>query len=142
LGISQLQRLDQFVSRRREIVANYNEAFESVEAIEIPQLRNPNDLDLTAWHLYTVQIEFESIGMTRTEFMNGLRTQGIGTQVLYIPVHLQPWYRRTYRYDHGKCPVAEDNYRKTISFPLYPSMAPEDVECVIKAVESLVPTTV
>jgi dTDP-4-amino-4,6-dideoxygalactose transaminase len=62
---------------------------------------------------------------------------GFGTQVLYIPVYLQPWYRRTYGYASGRCPNAERFYARALSFPLYPSMSDADIEIVIAAVASL-----
>ncbi len=138
LGLSQLERLDGFLLRRRDIVARYNEAFASLDLIEGPGLRCSGDRDLTSWHLYTVQIDFERLGISRTEFMARLRAQGVGSQVLYIPVHLQPWYRRTYGYGAGKCPVAEQFYLRALSLPLFPEMSDADVETVIRAVSEQV----
>lgn len=90
-----------------------------------------------SWHLYTVLIDFESLGKTRTAVMAELKSKGIGTQVLYIPVHLQPWYRKTYGYDHGKCPVAEAHYPQMLSLPLFPSLSNTDLDHVISAVRSI-----
>jgi perosamine synthetase len=84
-----------------------------------------------------VQIAFERLGKTRTAAMRGLREKGIGTQVLYIPVHLQPWYQRTYGYRLGKCPNAEAFYTRALSLPLFADMTDGDVEKVIKAVQCL-----
>jgi UDP-4-amino-4,6-dideoxy-N-acetyl-beta-L-altrosamine transaminase len=134
LGLSQLDRLDMFVQRRREIVAAYNLAFAGVEWIQVPGLRNNKDLELTSWHLYALQVDFKQLGISRTDFMMALREQGIGSQVLYIPVHLQPWYRATFGYGTGKCPIAEDYYLRTLSLPLYPDMSEQDVRRVIDAV--------
>lgn len=97
-------------------------------AFELP------DLSL---HLYTVSIDFPRLGKTRTEVMQELREQGIGTQVLYIPVYLQPWYRRTYGYAPRKCPSAEHFYARALSLPLYPSMSDADVEKVIQSVKNI-----
>lgn len=69
--------------------------------------------------------------------MTELRANGVGAQVLYIPVHLQPWYRKTYGYQIGKCPVAENYYTKALSLPLYPSMTNEDVQHVVKMIEMI-----
>lgn len=85
-------------------------------------------------HLYTLQLDFPRLGKTRTEVMQELKEQGIGTQVLYIPVYLQPWYRRTYGYSQGKCPNAETFYSRSLSLPLYPAMSDADVEKVIAAI--------
>lgn len=137
LGLSQLARVESFISRRRNIVAQYNSAFADVPWLRTPGLRNSADRDQISWHLYTVQIDFAGLGKTRTEVMGELRQKGVGTQVLYIPVHLQPWYRQTYGYQYGKCPIAEEYYRHALSFPLYPAMTDADVTRVISAVRSV-----
>lgn len=137
LGLSQLARLSDFIGRRREIVARYNAAFFDLPWLTTPALRNPANRDCISWHLYTVQIAFESIGKTRTQVMTELWNSGVGTQVLYIPVYLQPWYRQRYGYGPGKCPVAEEHYLHTLSLPLYPAMVDADVDRVIEIVRSL-----
>ncbi len=137
LGLSQLTRLNDFIARRREIVAGYNAAFGDLPWLTTPALRDPANRDCISWHLYTVQIAFENIGKTRTEVMAQLRKRGVGTQVLYIPVHLQPWYRQRYGYGPGKCPVAEECYRHTLSLPLYPAMTDANVDRVIENVRHL-----
>jgi dTDP-4-amino-4,6-dideoxygalactose transaminase len=74
--------------------------------------------------------------------MAALRADGVGSQVLYIPVHLQPWYRKTFGYGQGKCPVAEAYYARALSLPLFPAMTDADVALVIAAVTSLAPVSV
>lgn len=137
LGSSQLARLDAFLHRRREIVAAYNAAFAGIPWLRIPALRAPADAATTSWHLYTVQIDFPALGCSRASAMAELKEAGVSTQVLYIPVHLQPWYRRTYGYGPGKCPVAEAFYSRALSLPLFPAMTDADVSTVIRAVGSL-----
>ena len=146
LGRSQLKRLPEFINRRQQIVAHYNEALANLDWLTPPALDSASpatrhqlpvtgshfsyQLSDLSLHLYTVSIDFPRLGKTRTEIMQELREQGIGTQVLYIPVYLQPWYRRTYGYGPGKCPHAEDFYARALSLPLYPSMSDADVEKV------------
>jgi UDP-4-amino-4,6-dideoxy-N-acetyl-beta-L-altrosamine transaminase len=153
LGRSQLKRLREFITRRQKIASCYNQAFSNLDWLKTPALdsdspatRNPipvtgfdfcyqlSDLSL---HLYTVQIDFPRLGKTRTEVMQELREQGVGTQVLYIPVYLQPWYRRTYGYAPGKCPNAEHFYARALSLPLFPAMNDADVQKVIRSVLAL-----
>jgi len=153
LGRSQLKRLPEFITRRQQIAARYNEALANLDWLTPPALdfaspatrHQPpatgsdfsyqlSDLSL---HLYTVQIDFHCLGKTRTEVMQELREKGVGTQVLYIPVYLQPWYRRTYGYASGKCPNAEEFYARALSLPLFPSMTDADVEKVVASVKSL-----
>ena len=135
LGISQLSRLDSFVKQRRALVVKYNDLFQGTPHLITPQLKNENDRELTSWHLYTVQIDFEAVGCSRVELMKQLRTRGVGSQVLYIPVHLQPWYQKNYGYALGKCPVAEKFYSRAISLPLFPEMTEQDVEHVVSCVQ-------
>ncbi|MEM7397198.1 MAG: DegT/DnrJ/EryC1/StrS family aminotransferase, partial [Verrucomicrobiota bacterium] len=137
LGRSQLKKLPGFVRRRQEIVDRYNRAFADHGLIQTPY-RNPETQP--AWHLYVTQIDFDGLGKSRTEVMNQLRERNIGTQVHYIPVHLQPWYRRKYGYGPGKCPVAEAYYDRCLSLPLYPRMSDDDVSRVIEAVLEVVPS--
>lgn len=137
LGLSQLGRLPSFLARRREIVAAYNAAFAGLDWLSTPGLREPADAAIASWHLYTVQIDFAALGRSRTEAMAQLRAAGVGTQVLYIPVHLQPWYRKTYGYGPGKCPHAEAFYARALSLPLFPAMTDRDVAIVIDAVRQL-----
>ena len=141
LGRTQLKRLPAFISRRQEIAAQYSEAFADLDWLSPPAFdAQPPTLDSSGFnfslsdlslHLYTVQINFPRLGKTRTEVIQGLRNQGVGSQVLYIPVYLQPWYRRTFGYESGKCPNAEAFYARALSLPLYPSMTDQDVQKVI-----------
>lgn len=154
LGRSQLQRLAEFIARRQEIAARYNQAFSTLNWVKTPSLayapvpatrhESPvtdlgfafelSDLSL---HLYTVQIDFPRLGKTRTQVMQELRNKGVGSQVLYIPVYLQPWYRRAYGYAAGKCPNAEEFYKRALSLPIYPAMTDADESTVIDALQSL-----
>lgn len=131
LGCSQLQKLGFFKQRRREIVAMYNEAFAGMRYLKTPT--EPDNVS-SCFHLYAVQIDFESLGKTRAQVMQGLRGRGIGTQVHYIPVPAQPYYRETFGCKAGDCPVAEKYYGRELSLPLYPGMTNEDVNMVIHAV--------
>lgn len=138
LGLSQLKKLYGFVRRRAEIVAAYNDAFASLAGIRTPQVVNIGKRPpRVAWHLYVLQIDFAALGRTRTQVMQQLRDEGVGTQVHYIPVHLQPYYRRRHGYGPGKCPVAEAFYARCLSLPLYPAMTDKDVAHVIRAVRKL-----
>lgn len=147
LGRSQLQRLPEFIARRQEIASRYNEAFAELEWLTLPRLEassltpqstpfsyNLADLSL---HLYTVQIDFQRLGRTRTQVMRELKENGIGTQVLYIPVYLQPWYRKAYGYRPGKCPRAESFYDGALSLPLYPGITNSEIDRVVLSLSSL-----
>ncbi|MDB4374322.1 UDP-4-amino-4,6-dideoxy-N-acetyl-beta-L-altrosamine transaminase [bacterium] len=137
LGLSQLSKIDGFIERRQEIVATYNRELSNLENLTTPGLHHQgNELEIS-WHLYTVLINFEKIGMSRSEVMAEMRKHGVGSQVLYIPVYLQPFYRENYGYKEGKCPTAEWYYEHCLSLPLYPSLTDDDVESVVKCVKKL-----
>jgi dTDP-4-amino-4,6-dideoxygalactose transaminase len=89
-----------------------------------------------ALHLYVVLIAFEQIGLTREQVMARLRERGIGSQVHYIPVHRQPYYRD--RYGDLALPGADAYYRRALSLPLFPSMNDEDVTRVVDALAEIV----
>ncbi|UXY15555.1 UDP-4-amino-4,6-dideoxy-N-acetyl-beta-L-altrosamine transaminase [Chitiniphilus purpureus] len=134
LGLSQLKKLDRFAARRRGIVARYNRLLAG-----LPWLRTPVEADgvTSCFHLYVPCIDFAALGLTRAEAMQRLLAQGIGSQVHYIPVHTQPWYRETYGYGPGDCPVAEAYYAQCLSLPLYPALTDDEVATVAAAVRSL-----
>lgn len=131
LVLSQLGRLDAFVERRRRLMALYAARLASlaplVEAPRVVPWCRP------AWHLCAVRIDFAAAGQSRARVMAALRAQGVGSQVHYIPVHRQPYWRR--RYGDRSLPGAERHYAQTLSLPLYPTMVDEDVDRVVCALE-------
>ncbi len=135
LGRSQLKRLDAFKTRRREIVAKYNEAF-----ADVPHMRTPYEAPgvSSCFHLYAPRFDFKSMGLTRAEFGKRLHSYEVGWQVLYIPVYTQPWYERTYGVRRGLCPEAEAYYEETLALPLYPKLTDDDVARVIRAVRETI----
>ncbi len=128
LGISQLKRIEAIRARRRAIVNRYNETFRNVAHMEIPF---ESEEGTSNFHLYIALFDFDRIGVSRAAFMTSLRAAGIQTQVHYIPVHLQPYYRNLYGTKVGDCPQAEAYYSRCLSLPLFPAMRDEDIEQVI-----------
>ena len=135
LGCSQLRKLDFFKKRRRHIVASYNRAFTGMKFLKMPT--EPENVS-SCFHLYAVQIDFAALGKTRTPVMAELRNKGIGTQVHYIPVHTQPFYKRNYGYKEGDYPVAEKYYAQELSLPLYSGLTDEDVNSVVMAIKEVI----
>ncbi len=134
LGITQLQKLDEFVKRRREIVEKYNDEFKNIEWLTTPYEKPEVN---SAFHLYVLQIDFKRINKTRSQVMNELREKKIGTQVHYIPVHTQPYYKNKHGFNHGDFPVAEEYYKKALSIPLYPKMSDYEIQYVINNILEL-----
>jgi UDP-4-amino-4,6-dideoxy-N-acetyl-beta-L-altrosamine transaminase len=131
LGISQLQKLDSFKLRRREIIARYSRAFGNVPWLSIPQ--EPNDVS-SCFHLYVLLIDFQELSKNRSEVMKELHAKRVGTQVHYIPVNQLPYYSKL---NNDKTPNAESYYEQCLSIPLYPSMSDSDVDHVIKTIINL-----
>lgn len=134
LGLSQLQKLDRFVAKRRALAAHYDELLTSLAPVIRPVGRVAS-CD-PAWHLYVVLIDFDAAGIERADMMKGLRERGIGTQVHYLPLHLQPYYRR--RYGDRDLPGAERYYSRALSLPLFPAMEAADVDRVVTALTELI----
>lgn len=133
LGASQLKKLERFVGRRNEIAALYDRAFRPL-APWIRPVADPRH-GRRALHLYALAIDFERIGMTRAQIMNRLRTAGIGTQVHYLPVHRQPYYRR--RYGLIDLPGADQYYAGQLSIPFYPALADAEALRTVEAFADL-----
>ncbi|MBY0431833.1 MAG: DegT/DnrJ/EryC1/StrS family aminotransferase, partial [Rhodospirillales bacterium] len=133
LGISQLAKLGRFVARRRALVERYDTLLAGHAPFVRPIARHP--WSETAWHLYAVLIDFPALGIDRAWLMRELRERGIGTQVHYIPVHRQPYYRE--RYGDFPLPGADAYYDRTLSLPLFPAMTDDDVARVAETLLSL-----
>jgi dTDP-4-amino-4,6-dideoxygalactose transaminase len=129
LGLSQLGKLDRFLERRRTLAALYDKLLGPLAPIVRPVPRG--EAFESGWHLYAVLIDFDRVGLSRAEVMNRLRARGIGTQVHYIPVHRQPYYRA--RYGEQRLPGAEAYYARCLSLPLFPAMTDADVARVARA---------
>ncbi len=131
LGLSQLRKLEDNLKRRREIAAQYTEAFRRLETIGVPPARKEA---LPAWHLYPIRLDLAKLSAGREEIFRALRAENIGVNVHYIPVHLHPYYRERFGYRGGEFPVAENAYECLISLPMFHAMSSSDVEDVIRAV--------
>ena len=130
LGISQLTRLDRFLSRRREIADRYTRAFLDLSHVEVPVTR-PHVRH--AWHIYTVLMK----GIPRDTAFSALRRMGIGANVHYLPVYRFSYYRERFAISPAGYPVSEDVCARTLTLPLFPRMSDADVDTVISAVNSL-----
>lgn len=127
LGLSQLQRLDRFVQRRRAIVAQYEAAFAAHPELIAPYQAESRN---SSWHLYV--LGFRSLD--RKSVFEVLRRRGLGVNVHYLPVHLQPYYRDRFGCAAGDCPQAEGYYQRSLTLPLFPDMTDDDVRYVIDTV--------
>lgn len=127
LGFSQLQRLDQFLARRRAVARRYESLLDGLPLACQAQHADAN----SAWHLYPVRISTAPAVPRRREVFNHLRTAGIGVNVHYMPVYMQPYYRRL-GFAPGYCPCAEAYYASALSLPLFSAMTDVQQDRVVE----------
>jgi len=125
IGLVQLDKLPRMKKRRRDLIRRYDEAFADLPGVT-PQAR-PEDDD-SCWHLMIIRTR------GRTGLYEHLLANGIRTQVHYIPIHTQPYYREHFSTRRGDYPVAEKYYAQALSLPLYPNLSDEDQDRVIATV--------
>lgn len=136
LGLSQLSRLQQSLARRRDIAKIYRRLIAEVfpDGGVTPLATTPQTAH--AYHLFVVKIDFARFELSRAVVMNRLRANGVGTQVHYIPVHLQPYYRRVSPTDPWNLPGMEEYYAKALTLPMYPELTDGDIERVVTELAS------
>ena len=131
LGVSQMQRLDEFVAKRHEIAARYNQLLASVDVL-VPW-QHPDTY--SGLHLYIVQVKPES-RFSHLEVFQKLREANIGVNLHYIPVYLQPYYQQL-NFSKGYCPAAEAYYASAISLPMYTNLTEQQQEYVVEKLSSI-----
>ena len=131
VGIAQLKKLDFFVKARQQIASRYDQSFANVGTLKMPNLQ---DKVKHAYHLYPLLMDFQKRGTSKLEFFKKMKGSGINLQVHYIPVHLQPFYRKKFGFQKGAFPVSEQFYEQEVSLPIYPRLAENDSEKVKKII--------
>ena len=131
IGLAQLRRADQLMSRRQAIARAYNHAFAADPAIEVPVTVAGVE---HAWHLYITRLRLDALRIDRNRFVELMRERGVGVSVHCIPLHTMDFYQRRYGYRAGQFPIAEAVYSRCFSLPIFPAMSDEDVAHVIESV--------
>lgn len=131
LGMAQLAKCDLMQKARCSIAQRYTEAFQRNPALLVPGV-SPGRT--SAWHLYVLRLRPDRLRINRDVFIQELAAAGVTCSVHFIPLHLHPFYQRKYGYKSGDFPVAEAEYARTLSLPIYPGMTAEEVDYVIWAV--------
>lgn len=130
LGLSQLSRLDEYVSRRNVLADRYTAAFKDLP-LQLPTVLLGNR---SAYHLYVVRLKLDEIQKTHREVFEELRQKGIGVNLHYMPVHLQPYYREL-GFAEGQFHEAERHGEQAITLPLYPKMTEDEQDMVIHTIK-------
>jgi len=135
LGIHQLDKLESFQKRRREIVEIYNKELQFIEEITVPYVK---DDVKHSWHIYVIQLELEKLKVDRDFIFKALREENIGVSVHYIPVHYHSYYINKFGLKKGILPNVESLFPRLITIPIFPRMSNEDVYDVINALEKVI----
>jgi UDP-4-amino-4,6-dideoxy-N-acetyl-beta-L-altrosamine transaminase len=135
LGLSQLDRLDSYVSRRQELANRYHLLLSELPLILPWQHSDGN----SGWHLYVVRLQTEKIAKSQLDIFRLLRSRGIGVNVHYIPVHMQPYYANL-GHKTGDFPNAELYYKEAISLPLFPTLSIKEQDQIVSTLTEVLLT--
>ncbi len=133
LGVSQLKRLSASIKQRKKIAKIYKKELEGIPYITFPKYSFDNNCNV--WHLFTILLDFKKIGLNRRELMKKLEFEGIGTQVHYIPLFLQPIYQSS---KTEKFSGALEYYKKNLSLPMYVSLEKKDIELICTKLKKII----
>ena len=131
LGVSQMERLDQFVNRRHQLAQRYDTLLESLPVITPWQ--HPDSY--SGFHLYVIRLQLDKIDKTHRQVFEALREQGVGVNLHYIPVHTQPYYQKM-GFKAGDYPQSEMYYAEAISLPIFQSMVDGQQDAVVHALKA------
>ncbi|MGE7991323.1 UDP-4-amino-4,6-dideoxy-N-acetyl-beta-L-altrosamine transaminase [Pseudomonas sp. NPDC089554] len=132
LGLSQLTRLEAFLARRRELAARYQHLLAQLPvSVQAPQQEAES-----AWHLFVVRVHSDRVARSHREIFDGMRAAGVGVNLHYIPIHLQPYYRDL-GFKPGDFPQAEAYYTQALSLPMYPDLTDAQQDHVVDSLRRL-----
>ena len=132
LGLSQLSRLDENIEKRISIAKLYDDHLCNTKYIQLPPVEDYDKSNV--WHLYPLKIDFISLKKSRGEIMQNLMSVGIGTQVHYIPLFMQPYYNSKEK----NFPGTMQYYLSTLSIPLYPNLSNNDVKFISSKIKKII----
>ncbi len=135
IGIHQLRKADHMHHRRTRRAQLYTELLEDVLELILPQAQ-PNRIH--SWHLYPIRLQKNRRGVDRSTVISELKAAGISTSVHWMPLHMHPYYREALGYKHSDCPCAASIYPELISLPLYPDLAPDEVERICSTLKKII----
>jgi dTDP-4-amino-4,6-dideoxygalactose transaminase len=132
VGLGQLRRLEEFNTRRRQLVARYFELWKDDPPVRLPERGDEGH----SWHVFTPLLPLDEVRMTRPQFIEAMKAEGVNVGVHYPAIHLFTAYRAM-GYREGQFPNAERIGRQTVTLPLFPAMELEDVDRVVAGVEKV-----
>ncbi len=130
LGFSQMDRLDEFVARRRYLVDRYNELLQDLPVVTPHVLEGANP----SWHLYMLRVDFSRAKLDKVQLFEEMKKRGIVLNLHYIPVHTQPYYQEL-GFKQGDFPQSEKYYEEIFTLPLYYGLTDEQQDDVVAALQ-------
>lgn len=133
LGVSQMTRLDEFVTRRHQLAQRYHAALHDLP-LTLPLFSQQDAY--SALHLYVIRLQRAKLNKTRRDIFDALRNAGVGVNIHYIPVHTQPYYQNL-GFNVGEYPIAEAYYEDAISLPMFAAMTDQQQDTVIEVLRTI-----
>jgi dTDP-4-amino-4,6-dideoxygalactose transaminase len=134
IGIHQLRRAETMRLEREAIAERYRKALADVNQIELPAA-DANSLD--SWHLFPIRLNLRRLKITRDEFMKELKGSGVGCSVHWRPLHLHPYYQKTFGWRAQDFPVATAQWKRLISLPIFPGISDNEFKHVVRTVKQI-----
>jgi dTDP-4-amino-4,6-dideoxygalactose transaminase len=134
LGISQLKKLNLFVKKRRKIVEIYKKGFKNNVFFDLP---TEDKNSKSSWHIYVIKLKGK-YGNKRRAVFEKLESSGISVRVHFIPIHTQPYYKKTFGYKKGDYPVAEKYYERGLTIPIFPDLKDNDSKKVTDVINDCI----
>src|SRR5258706_4640890 len=134
IGIHQLGRADAMRREREEIARTCREAFATISQLELPA---GDATRIESWHLFAIRLRLESLKIDRDEFIDELKRAGVGCSVHWRPLHLHPYYQKTFGWRAKDFPVATAQWKRLVSLPIFPGMREDEIAHVIRTVKRI-----
>ncbi len=135
LGISQLKKLNKFLNKRKTISKIYSNSFKNTKNIKIPYISKDSE---HAFHLYPILINFKKTKIGKKKLIENFKKENINLQIHYFPIHLQPYYKKKFKFKKGNFPIAEKFHSQVISLPIYFKLKTNEVNKIVKLVKKSV----
>lgn len=134
IGIHQAARAEDMRKDRERVAYRYMKAFESLAEIEVP----PTDMNrIHSWHLFPIKLRLDRLDIDRNTFIQHLKSKGVGCSVHWRPLHLHPYYEKTFGWRSEDCPAATKVWKRLVSLPIFPDMTEKEINQVVLSVKEI-----
>ena len=135
LGVSQMQRIEEILKKRKKVANAYNEKLQGIKEVSIPHNSKESNL---SWFVYVVLLSETCAGEKRDAIIKKMAERGIQCSNYFAPIHLQPFYQDEFNYKEGDYPIAENVGKRTLALPFFNNITQEEIEHVVSALKSII----